>query len=262
MYSIDEVPLDNPWLGWAFMRASRPVSGHSAQRTALRVAGVPGVVANLENTLESLDAVTLTLVVQTPRRNYAALTGLLVGGSTLTREDQPGRSVTFEFLGASPEGRGPADEVITVTASIRLPGVFWRDRDQTTPDVDLTAASVVFEPWRMDGLVTDAILRVRGTTGLEITSGTAHIAYATQIPAGSYLRYHCATGRAYLTTSDTWSGGTEVSGSVDDDGPGEKFGIFPARISPLDWTARMTITTTARATGARLEVRGRPAYLV
>ncbi len=261
MYSVDGIALDNEMLGWTFLGSSRPLSGHTAQRTSLRVPGMPGVLAGVEDVLTTLDPVPLVLTVQTPRRNHAVLTSLLLEGSVLTRTGTPGRQAAIECLSVSPEGYGPAEEIIDVTAAVRIPGVFWRDTDLTTEGVDLTASSVTFDRWAMDGLVTDALIRVRGTTGLRITSRWGHVEYTPAIPAGSFFRYDCRTGRSYVTTSDTWSGGSEVSGVVDDDGPGEKFAIFPTRLNPFASTGRLSIATTARASGARLEVRGRAAYL-
>lgn len=261
MYRIDGVSLDNPWMGWAFMRASRPLAAHSVQRTALRVPGLPGVEPDTDDMLSSLTEGTMTLVVETPRKNFAALTRLMLNAKVVTRDDIPGRSARVESVSTSPEGRGPADAIVTLTAVLRVPGVFWRDPEVTYP-APLGGPDVAVSPWPMDGLVTDAVIRVTGTTGLRIESSWAHLEYLPTIPAGSFLRYESRTGQAFLTSGDSWVGGDPVSGLVNDDGPGEKFAIFPVSTGVADSRAQLRVITTNRTGGARIELRGRPAHLV
>ena len=262
MYSVDGVPLQNPGMGWKFRGPSKPLSDLTVQRTSLRVPGLPGVVAGVEKTLEALDAPTLMLVVQTPRSAYEDVLALLSAGSVLSITDRPEKQAEYELLTTSYEGHGNADAIIDVTAAVRLPGVFWRDVEETTLATDLTSDSVVADAWRMTGLVTDAVIRVRGTTGLRLISSSAYVEYSPTLTSGSYFRYECATGRAFVTTTDTWIGGTEVSGAVEDDGPGDKFGIYPWRPTPLESIARLRVASTARAAGAKVELRGRGAHLV
>ncbi len=262
MYSVDGIALQNPGMGWKFRGPSRPLSDLTVQRTSLKVPGLPGVVPNVDTVLASLDAPTPTLMIRTPRAEYETLLSLLSESSVLSRTDRPDREAPYELLSTSYEGYGNADAIIDVSATIRLPGVFYRDVDVATHLRAIDASPKVVDTWWMTGLVTDAVIRVKGpVSGLSVRSGPAWLRYSTPVPAGSFLRYESRSGRAWLTTTDTWVGGTEVSGAVTADGPGSKFAIFPARVSPSERVGRLQVDTTTRSAGAVIEVRGKGAHL-
>lgn len=262
MYSIDGVSLDNPSVGWWMEGTSAPLFTHTAERTSQRVVGLPGVVADLEETLETLSPPQPTLVVQTPRGRLGALAALFAGGSVLSKTDDPSREARYEFLSVTPAELRPGGPVLNAAAMLRIPGVFWRDVATTTHTTAIGAATVTTNAWNMDGLVTDAVIRVRGAvTGLRVESGQrAYFEYDGSLTGSQYLRYECATGRAWLTATDTWSGGTEVSGQVSADGPAGKFGVFPVRLSAISSQARVTVKTATRS-GAQIEIRGKGAHL-
>jgi len=172
-----------------------------------------------------------------------------------------GREAAVELLSATPEHRVVQRKFwYYVTALLRVNGVYWRDEDDTTTEpVNLAASTVVT---LLDGLtapVDDAVLRVKGqATGLVVTdSGGTSLSYGAEIPAGSYMRYHCAARRAWLTATDTWEGGTEVTGNITSGR--HPLEIRPHFTDPSDRAGRLTVTTTARS-GAQIEVRGRRAY--
>jgi hypothetical protein len=112
--------------------------------------------------------------------------------------------------------------------------------------------------------VRDAILRVGGAvTGLLITDSSGEwVSYGASLPAGSYWRFHADTGRAFVTATNTWTGGTEVTGTSDWSGTGTPFQIEPMRPTPTDpiiRVGRLTVATATRS-GATLEVRARRAF--
>lgn len=262
MYSVDGIALHNPGMGWKFRGPSRPLSDLTVQRTSLKVPGRPGVVPNVDNPLASLDSPTPTLMIRTPKAEYETLLSLLSEGTLLSRSDRIDREAPYELLSTSYEGYGNADAIIDVSATIRLPGVFYRDVDVTTHLSALDAASKVVDTWWMTGLVLDSIIRVKGpVSGLHVRSGPSWLRYTPALPAGSFLRYDSGSGRAWVTTTDTWVGGTEVSGVVTADGPGGTFGIFPTRVSPSDRVGRLQVDTATRSAGAVIEVRGKGAHL-
>lgn len=264
MYSIDGIPLDNPAVKWSLMAATKPRADLNAQRTSLRIPGRPGVADLAETTFETLDAPTLTFVVETRAPNYEALLSLFATGTTLTLTDIPGRSATYGLLSTGYEAYGDTDqdERIDVTALVRIPGVFWRDTAVSTFMAALGAANVTLDAWACGGMVVDPIVRVTGpVTGCKITSGPAWLTFP-DLTAGQWLRYDSATGRAYLTTTDTWSGGTEVSGQVGVDGPANCFAVFPTRLSPTVSVGRVGIATGSRSAASKVEIRGKGAYIV
>lgn len=262
-YALDGIALTNPGMGWRLMAPTRPLLDLQPETTVLRMVGVPGDVDTDEDPLAALQAPAPTFVVRTPRANYEALLSLFLTGRVLTNLDHPAREARVRLLGTGHTGYGPGDALVDVAATLRVPGVFWRDTVlSTSPPAAIGAASVSVDVWPMTGLVTDAIVRVRGpVSGLLVSSGRASFRYLPALPAGSYLRYEAATGRAFLTTTDTWTGGTAVSGQVNADGPGDKFAIYPARVSVAESIARLTVTTTTRGAGAQVEVRGKGAHL-
>jgi hypothetical protein len=205
--------------------------------------------------------------VQTPKENLEALYALfsqrtvkiaLTTGAT--------REAAVTLAGADYVGYGEADKILDVTLTLRLDGAFSRAlAESTSAAVALGSGSVVASV--MPGLsapVQDAIVRVKGqTTGLRVTdSAGSWFSYAPALPAGSYLRFHADTGQAFITTTDTWTGGTDVSGVVDFGGDLGVFELTPYfTTDPTVRSARLTVTTTARS-GATFEVRGKAAYLV
>lgn len=261
MYSIDGVPLDNPAIGWWLESSSTPLFAHSAERTSQRVIGIPGVTGDLEETLEVLSPPQPTLVVQTPRARLDSLTSLLMGGSVLTRTADPSQEARYEFMTMTPTELRPGGPVLNAAAMLRIPGVFWRDAAVTTYTVPLGADAVTANAWTMDGLVTDAVIRIRGAaTGIRVESRGAYFEYSGALTASQFLRYECASGRAWVTSTDSWSGGTEVSGAVFANGPADKFAVFPTRISAIESQARV-IARTATRSGAQIEIRGKGAHL-
>ena len=264
-YSINGIPLNNPDFGWVFRAPSKPLSELVRERANLSIAGTDGVVAGLPATF---GPVTLPLVVRTPKSNLQTLVALFSAEGTLRLTGDSSRSVTFELLSWRHQGYGPAEAILDVTFLIRLPGVFWRDASVSTSSAASLSSASVAVTGLFDGIsapVQDAIVRVKGAcTGLQVTdSGGSWFTYAESLSSSEYLRFDSASGRAYVTTSDTWTGGTEVSGDIDFGGPRGVFEITPrlAPSDPSDRDGRLTVTTATRS-GASIQVRGRAAYLI
>lgn len=264
MYSLDAVPLDNETFGWVVLGESTPLSQHGRGLTSLRLPGRDGVLP----LPATFDPVPLSLLVETPREHLETLLALAASASTLTLTSDSSRTAAVEFVTAPLEGIGDADELVEARLVYRLPGAFWRDTTETTSTaVNLSAASVDVDVFAgLSAPVQDAIVRIKGScTGLRVTDdGTeSWFDYSGALGAGDYLRFDSATSRAWVTTSDTWTGGTEVSGAIDVDGPRGVFELSPVRnpSDPADRTATLVVTTATRS-GASIRVRGRGAYLV
>ena len=281
-------------MGWALLRDSKPLSEFTEDVVSVRRPGRDGVVAGVAS---STQPVTIPLVVMTPKRNMAALVGLFRQGGVLSVTDEPGRVVGFEFLSSSYTSlAAKADEVVAVTFLIRLPGVFWRATAAETFTVSLTSSSVDVacwpsvapEPidwddpsvvvvwdavpavsgWELVGVegmsapVQDAIIRVKGSaSGVRVSDSSGAWLILPDVGAGEWVRFEADSGRAWRTTTDTWSGGVEVSGLVDFGGPRGVFEITPSFTDPNNRAGRLTVTTATRS-GAVVEVRGRAAYLI
>jgi hypothetical protein len=262
MYSVNGIPLDNAGFGWVFRALSRPLSEITRELLSMRRVGRDGVVAGLP---ASTSPVTLKLVVKTPRLHLESLVALVGSGGVLTLTGPSPRAAVFEYLSHSLEGYGPAERIVDATFLIRIPGAFWRDRDQSTTPADLSAASVSLTCFPgLSAPVQDAAVRVKGAaTGIRITDASGAWLALPPVAAAQYVRFEADSGRAFVTSTDTWTGGTEVSGDVDFGGPRSVFEITPV-LSPSDPSARsgsLTIATTTR-TGAVAAVRGRAAYVL
>lgn len=261
-YSINGVPLTNPSLGWIERAGSVPYAGDEVVVTRIIQSGRDGAVVPPGRSSPTL----LTFVINTPPEGLEALNSLFGAQSlTLTRADKPGISAQGYLLSSTPDRVFARNEWIDKTFLVEIPGAAWRDNANVTSTPATVASSVTVNSL-LPGLsapVQDAIIRVSGAaTGVQVTdSSGAWFVYPGTIPAGSYLRFHSDTGRAWITTTDAWSGGTEVSGAVDYGGPRDRFEITPliSGGNPSSRAGRLTVTASS-AIGSTIEVRGKRAY--
>lgn len=104
--------------------------------------------------------------------------------------------------------------------------------------------------------VQDAVIRVAGpATNVRVTDSSGAWVSLPDAAAGQWVRFEADTGRAYRTTESRWTGGVDVSGLVDFDGPRGVFEITPVmRSGPDDRAGVVTVT------GGVVDVRGRSAH--
>lgn len=138
MYSVNGVPLDNAQFGWLFRAPSKPLSELTRDWQALHRAGRDGVVAGLGSTT---GPVIIPLMVQTPRENLESLVSLFGDSGVLSISTDMTREVQFETMGHSLTGYGAAEAIVDVTFQLRLPAVFWRDKQPTTVTTPITSTS-------------------------------------------------------------------------------------------------------------------------
>lgn len=261
MYAVNGIPLDNPNFGWEFLAPSKPLSEFTIALESIVLTGRDGV----EPLGGRVEAPILPMVVRTPGAHKESLIALFsAAGRILTIAGDASRSVGFELMATTNDRLVAADAIVDITFMIRLSRVYWRDTLETTsPAVAIATASQVVDV--MAGLsqpVRDAIIRVKGqASGLVITdSSGGWVSYAAAIPSGvNYWRFESDTGRAFTTTADVWTGGTEVTGQTDFSGTAYPFSIFPRFTDPAVRAGRLTVVTSARS-GATIQVRGRRAY--
>lgn len=265
MYSVNGVALDNPTFKWKLRAPTDPLPDLTDQRPTLKQSGLDGVVGGLPASLGPTDPV---FVVETPREHLETLLALWEPTGVITSTLTPGREVAYERLAISTTGYGKADAVLDVTVKVRYSGVFWRTTaESTTVAAAIAAASVAVTGLfaGMSAPIQDAIVRVKGaTTGLIVTdTAGSWFSYTPAVGAAEYLRFETASGRAFITATDTWAGGTEVSGGIDFGGSRGVFEITPrlAPGNPASRDGRLTVTTATRS-GAQIQVRGRGAFIV
>lgn len=260
MFSLGGIVLDNDHMGWSVQASSEPYTGISRRSVSLTV---PGRDGNPWVDADE-DSPVISLVLRSTAQGLESLLALLDAKPAVLGKVGTLRVVPVELLSAAP-ALVPGDPSLSsdVRVLARFNDMFWRDKDERLSAV-LPVASSPVDVEVMGGLsapVRDAVIRVKGQlTGLQITdAGGTFIRYTQPIPTGSYFRYHSDTRRAFVTTTDTWAGGTEVTGLIEF---GRKpFQITPTFTDPATRIGRLTVTSTAR-TSATIQVRGKNAYRV
>jgi hypothetical protein len=260
MYALDGVSLNNDAYGWYLTPESEIAFEYSMNRSSVQFPGRDGV----EPSPGWLEGTTSKLVIECPLSAQGTVLALLRSGKQLTSEAS-GYVLDVEFMTSAVVDLNTFPAMCEITAVFRT-RTAWRDPlEATSAPAALTAASVTVDV--LSGLsmpVRDAILRVGGAvTGLLITDSSGEwVSYGASLPAGSYWRFHADTGRAFVTATNTWTGGTEVTGTSDWSGTGTPFQIEPMRPTPTDpiiRVGRLTVATATRS-GATLEVRARRAF--
>ena len=256
-YALNGIDLDNNSMGTHLQAESKPKPGIERRTVTVSGGGRDGNVP----VPQSSESPVIALVVRVPEASEEAFLALLSSPSlTLTHD---GRDAVVELLAAASEFGFLFTDY---TCLFRVPGMFWRDPTVTTTTaVAISSASVVVDV--MSGLsapVRDAIVRIKGgVTNPKVTdSQGSSFQYIGVLPATSWLRFHSDTGRAYTTTTDVWTGGTEVTGVVLNGPTVYPLELTPKFTDPTIRAAQFTVTTTARTGTPTVEIRGKRAYRV
>lgn len=258
--SINGVSLNDATREWDVERSTTQNTEYSYSAVSVETPSTDGyVVAG-----GTARAPAVTIAVITPPQHLDALLALMTAPNPMLGVYGMERSAAATVKSVSTRRARINERYVIVTGLYEIPGVYARDAvSSTSPALALGTTTVVGNVFDgISGIVADAIIRVKGSaTGLRVTDGGGSwFSYSPNIPTGSYLRFYPETGKAYMTTSDSWSGGSDVSGAIDFNGPRGVFEITPHFTNPSNRTGELTVTTTARS-GAFLEVRGRSAYL-
>lgn len=261
MYSINGVPLNNEAAGWVLRAPTSPLPAVTYVREVATEEGRDGNVAGLMPVARRPPA---TFVVQTSRANLGALLALFGAVGVLTYTDRTDREMQYETSVVDPTGYGPADQIIDVSVKLSFPGVYWRGPLVTSGWVSAAALPAVLDLFAgLQGPVQDGVVRIRGPiTNAEVKdSAGSFLAVDGAIAAGVIMRYECDSGRAWLTPTDVWTGGTEFA-EFDYGGPRDALEVTPFRAGadPLSTAGRLTLSQSAYATGAAYQFRGRAAY--
>lgn len=264
-YLVNGVKLDNPAAGWRLLAATLPVSAFTMDKTSIVSAGRDGVVQSFARR----GGVVPQFEVMVPSASWETLVALFAAPVlTITRDGVAGRSMTGSLKSSSAPKYYPRSELVSAIFYVDVPDGAWRGTESTSSLVPAAvggAALTVFSG--LSAPVQDALVRVKGPiTNPEVTDASgAFFALTGSLTASQYLRFDSASGRAWRTTSDTWSGGDEVSGLVDYGGPRGVFEITPRFPSPADPTSRdgqLVLRQASFTAGSGFQVRGRSAHLL
>lgn len=249
-------------MGWRLLRASSPLPSLSYNAVLLERTGRDGAKA-LPSTRS---VVTLTFTVETTGAGQEALFALFSKPTvTITKDDRPGVSATASLVSTAVEAYHPAHDRYQHSFMVELRQAAWRGTvTNSTLQAAATAGAQINVFAGLSAPVQDALVRVRGpiTNPTVTDSGGSFFKIEGSIPASTFVRFDSATGRAWQTTTDTWSGGTEVSGIVDFGGPRGLFEITPSFVNPTERIGTITMTQTSQSSGAAFQVRGQAAHLL
>lgn len=261
MYSISGVALDSPSLSWGVDGRTKTLAELSWSLSSVSAQGRDGVIPVNGGAAQ---APVWGLYVRTSIVNREALIALVSTGSSVR--------VGAKSVGYTVAAVSVAEEVFAagwcvMLFALRLDGAWWRDVSLATSAVVSLGSASVSVPGLFTGMsapVQDAMVRVKGAcAGLQVTDAEGSwFTYGGSLTGSQYFRFESSTGRAYVTSTDTWSGGTEVSGDTDYGGSRGLFEITPAWSSDPAVRAGVLTVATASRSGASVQVRGRGAYLV
>lgn len=264
MFSVNGVELENAALGWRLMAATLPVTGLTNSIWKSITTGRDGHKA--QPTVRHSTAVKFEVL--TPTENWETLMALFASPTlTITQAGVTGRTLTGMLKSSSDPKHYPRSGVTSTVFFVEVPDGCWRGTEVTT---SLTAAAPAGATMTLfSGLsapVQDSIVRFKGPIqdAQVLDPSGAFVTVSGTVPSGQFVRFESDTGRAWLTTSDTWSGGTEVSGQIDFGGPRGVFEITPQFTTPGSPGSRsgsLSLSQASYNTGAGFQVRGRPAYL-
>lgn len=258
-YSINGVSLDNSAYGWRILADTRPHIAVSRELTIARHMGRDGgKLLNRTN-----DTAMLKFMMVADTNQWENLVALFSGGSlSITTTLKPGYVAEGILASMSdPEPFARSNKVMG-DFIVEIPDGTWRGALSTSTAATGTA---VLYPG-LSAPVQDALVRVKGPVENPqiVDSSGAFISFKGTLTNTQYLRFESDSGRAWRTTSNAWSGGTEVSGLVDYGGPRGVFEItptFPTPSNPASREGRLTLTAATTGEGHGFQVRGRPSFL-
>jgi hypothetical protein len=265
-YAINGVALDNPSKGWTLARGSIPVLPLEYAATNYTTAGRDG---DFQAARPTRRPASFRFIVKAGLATRQELLSVFsMPELSITSTELPGYTAIGYLLTSDVEeyheARGWAKDLFI----IEVPSGNWRGVVETTtlkPAVPTSAVQSIFPG--LGAPVQDAILRIKGPIqNPQITdSSGAFFTLGATIAAGNFLRFDSQTGRAWLTTTDTWSGGTELSNQIDYGGPRGVFEITPIYGTPgipSTRVGKLTLTQASYNTGSGFQVRAAAAVLL
>lgn len=262
-FTVNGIPLDNDTYGWALHDKTVLRMGFQHEMVRSRRAGRDGVAV----APSTRDPVVLRIVVSAPDSTRQQLLALF-SQQRLTLADGSGRTADARLASVSPDDYHGHLAWGQDAFLVEIPAGCWRSVVATsalTPATALGATATLYPG--LSAPVQDAVVRFKGPLqDPQVTDPSgAFVALDGTVAAGQFVRFESDTGRAWLTTTDTWAGGTEVSGLIDFGGPRGVFEItpnFPTAADPSIRDGRLTLTQATYNTGSGFQVRGAAAYLL
>jgi len=260
-YLVNGVVLDDPSRGWRLLAATLPRSGLTMSTSQSTRPGRDG----FKQLPSTRGGVVPQFEVLVPAADWEELLAVFTAPAlVISRDDAPGRVAVGSLKSSSSPKDYPRSGMVSAVFYVEIPDGAWRGGEEVTALFVTGPAGVTGSLFPgLSAPVQDAIVRFRGP--LEdpqiVDPSGAFIAVDGTIGDGEFLRFESDRGRAWLTDTDSWTGGEEVSGLVDFGGPRGIFEITPQFTDPAERTGQVTLTQASYNTGSGFQVRGRAAFL-
>lgn len=289
MYTIDGVPLSDPYRRWTVHRESQrrtPVAFRTVD------VNVPGGDGNIPIYGENIEATALALELnvygRTPdlieeRVNFLrSLLGRTTGPLEVARRD--GKVAAAKPAAISDPVMTDVYARLSVTLSI--PAGVWRGSEETWTHPDPGTATAFATPIASSRPITDSLILITGPATSPIITDPATgstVQYTGNVPAGQKLLVDCAGWRANLGTSTTWSTtGSNATKDLTNTGPasdvtllpltpvmsgqswdtrGDGVTIVPALGDGLAFTPRISFQASGTTSATSVQVRARGSYI-
>lgn len=274
-YSLDGLPLDDVAGRWFLEKGTgvRVVPARAA--SGAQLPGRDGSLPSLGSMFEP-GKVSLSLYVGGADHSEMMLAWEVLAGVISQRHrllplvhDYGGgvqRVAMVEVLASSePSLITGKDALVKVVCSV--PGVFWRGPASADSSVPVAAGQVTHVLPGLAGSnapISDALLRVKGSlAGAVLTDPVSgdRLTITAALAAGEYLVIDCAAWTARKVTSDTWTGGTDLLGSVSSNrGVGPMFTLNPDFTTGVG-RVRLSVKGTNPASSPTVTVRAKSSFL-
>lgn len=262
MFLVNGIPLDNPEFGWGLLQDTQPRPGFSYDFVQHKLAGRDGSI--MQPPVRS--STMLKFVIGAPRTTLPALYALFDAPVLeISEQTQPGRVAAGVLASSTPIKENTAGDYMVVGFSVQIPDGCYRTQPVTSTFTPATSSGATLN--LLSGItapVQDAIVRIKGgITHPQVTdSQGSFFVFEQTLQPTQFLRFHADTGRAWITSTDTWEGGEEVSGLIDFGGKRGLFELTPAFTNPNHRTATVRLTQQTHQPGAGFQIRAKNTHLI
>lgn len=274
-YTLDAIALDDPDMRWLLDKETGIRIRGSFRDSGAQLPGRDGDLAGLSPDIE---AGTLPITLDILGTSHAQMMRSIAFWQgvfsqrgrllPLIHELGDGTSIIAMVQAkGSIEPQQITDSECRLPALFTVPGVFWRSLATSDSTANITATQVTTVLVGLagsSGSINDALIRVKGAlSGLVVTDPVSgdSLTVTTALAAGEYLVIDCANWTAKKVTSDTWTGGTDVSQYVvSNRGSGSMFTLNPDFITGVG-RIRLTAKGTNPASSPVVTVQAKSSYL-
>lgn len=273
MYTVDGMAPDGN--GYQLLLTGSGIRGVAGRRAAM--VELPGMEGVLPDYGAPFMPETLPLRYQIDTSSHAAMMGIIEMMNGVFGQRRKLLRVVHQYapgvtrvndgmvLDATPP-ETTTDKYANYAVNMTFPLPFWRSAATLTagtPALTSTLAVYALQDFTSTAPIVDSLVRVKGafSTAAVIDAITGdEISINTPLTASEYAVIDCANWTARKVSSDTWSGGTDISHLVSSNrGQGSMFTLEPDQLL-TGGRYRVRVRATNPASSPTVEVRARLSY--